>query len=294
MPKISHCHVIERKRRAAKPGAVMSAKNVGSRTRTAGRRLAKGPQAAEAHVWELPDEKPGTLEEIFGAEDGRRGHLIFSEISKRDGFRMCWQAIRKSGDPDDLVLAVMACINVHLHPQERHASIRRGLQIAACRAEEAAKALEALATVLSRDARERWVWHYSVAGLPDPTDPRLAASLGDMVTVFFKDLLTSGAFKDQGGRSKMAAFRVLVRRLARVFEQATGSRATVTRNHHKPEGYGGRFLDLVEIVRPIAAAIIETSKAGSLAHPATKAARGKFIEEVLKKRRTEKTRSVSK
>jgi hypothetical protein len=39
--------------------------------------------------------------------------------------------------------------------------------------------------------------------------------------------------------------------------------------------------------------IIETSGAGSLAQPASEVARGKFIEEVLKKVRTEKTRVAS-
>src|SRR6202040_1629587 len=113
-------------------------------------------------------------------------------------------------------------------------------------------------------------------GAPDPTDPRLISELHDMASV-----LPPGAFKDEGGRRKMRAFEYLIRRLARAFETATGRRATLTRDHYGSSAYSGRFWNFVEIIRPVAAAIIETSEAGSLAQPETEVARGKFIEGVL-------------
>jgi hypothetical protein len=132
-----------------------------------------------------------------------------------------------------------------------------------------------------------------VAGLSDPTDPRMITHLRN-IAASLDHLLTRGAFKDMGGRPRMRAFGALIRGLARVFEDATGRRATITRDHFRSGGYSGRFWNFVEIIRPIATTIIETSGAGSLGQPKTEVARGKFIEEVLKKVRTEKTRGDSR
>jgi hypothetical protein len=242
-----------------------------------------------AYVWSLPDEKPGTLKEIFAAEDSRCQNLALVEIREVDGFRRCSEAARASVDPYDLILAVMGCINIHLHPLRRPADYRRELhEIARC-AEDAARALERLATAISQSGRENWVRRFNLPGIPDPTDRHLILELHSMASV-----LPPGAFKDKGGRRKMRAFEYLIRRLAGAFEAATGSRAAVTRDHYSLSGYSGRFWNLVEIIRPVGAAIIETSGAGSLVQPKSEVARGKFIEEVLKKVRTEKTRAASR
>jgi hypothetical protein len=245
-----------------------------------------------ACVWTLPHEEPGTLEEIFAAEDGRRQNLVLYEIRKVDGFRKCWEAIGTPGDPYDLILAVMFCINVHLRALPRLADFRCGLRIVARRADEAAKALEELGTAVDKVGREAWSYRLEAAGLPDVTDPRTIADLRH-IAAHLDGVSARRAFRDTGGRLKMAAFEELVRGLARIFEHATGRRATITRDHHRSGGYSGRFWDFVEIVRPIMTVIIETSGAGSLAQPASEVARGKFIEEVLKKVRTEKTRVAS-
>jgi hypothetical protein len=241
-----------------------------------------------AYVWSLPDEKPGTLKEIFDAEDSRRANLALVEISKLDGFRACSEIAGAPVDPDDLLLAVMGCINIHLHPLGRLADYRRELRKIARCAEDAAKALERLATAIEESGRENWVRRFSLTGAPDPTDRPLISELHDIASV-----LPPGAFKDKGGRRKMRAFEYLIRRLARAFEAATGRRATLTRHHYRSSRYSGRFWNFVEIIRPVAASIIETSGAGSLAQPGTEVARGKFIEDVLKKARTEKTRVAS-
>jgi hypothetical protein len=64
-----------------------------------------------AYVWCLPDEKPGTLKEIFDAEDSRRPTLALVEIDKLDGFRACSEAAGAPVDPNDLILAVMGCMS---------------------------------------------------------------------------------------------------------------------------------------------------------------------------------------
>jgi hypothetical protein len=87
----------------------------------------------------------------------------------------------------------------------------------------------------------------------------------------------------------MLAFRHLIGHLARIFEDTTHKRATITRDHYRTSGYGGRFWNFAEIVRPIVVAIIEASGTVPLGQPATDFSRGKFIEVVLKKIRTEKS-----
>jgi hypothetical protein len=250
-----------------------------------------GSHRREPYIWNLRDEAPGTLEEIFAAEDSRPQNLVLYEIRKDDGFRKCWEAIGAPGDPYDLIQAVTSCISCHLKPLDRVADHRRELCLVARRAEAAAKALEELATAINR-GRDGWTLRLNEAGLPDPTDARTIANLRNLATGL-DDMLARGALSDRGGRSKMVAFERLIRDLAGVFQRATGRPAAVTRDHHRPEGYSGRYWDFVEIVRPIATAIIETSGAGSLRQPATEPARGKFIESVLKKARTEKTRAAS-
>jgi hypothetical protein len=271
---------------------VMSDKNLDPRIRTASGRPAKGAPtpAAEAHVWALPGEKPGTLEDIFAADDRRRQNLVLYEIRKVDGFRKCWEAIGAPGNPNDLIMAVMTCIIVHLRPLPRLADFRRGLLTVARRADETAKALEDLAKAVDEGGRVGWSYRLKAADFPDVTDPRVVADLRN-IAISLYGVAARRAFRDQEGRSKMRAFEQLIRHLAGVFEHAKGRRPTITRDRHKPEGYGGRFWHFVEVVRPIATAIIETSGTGPLAQPATESARGKFIEDVLRKMRTEKSPS---
>jgi hypothetical protein len=246
-----------------------------------------------AYVWNIPDEAAGTLQEIFFAQDGRRQNLVLYEIRKVDGFRRCWEAIGSPGDSYHLILAVIICIAFHLRPEYRVAHQRRELRMAAQNYEKAAMALEELARSTDRAGRVGFLTGLSVAGLSDPTDPRMIAHLRN-VAASLDRLLTRAAFKDVGGRPRMRAFEGLIRELALVFEDAKSKRATITRDHYRSGGYSGRFWNFVEIVRPIAAAIIEASGAGSLAQPATEVNRGKFIEEVLSKVQNEKTRIASR
>jgi hypothetical protein len=251
---------------------------------------AKG--SAGGYVWRLPDEAPGTLDEIFDAEDSRAQNLVLYQIRKVDGFRRCWEAIGATGNPYELIGAVMICINAHLHPRSRIADHRRRMRLTAKRAHTVATAQE-FSSTLGQFEREAWLWRLKDLGLTYPTDPRIVADLRNLAAGL-DSMLARGALMDRGGRSKMAAFELLIRHLARVFERAAGRPATVTRDHHRTEGYSGRFWDFVEVVRPIAADIIETSGAGLLTQPATEYARGKYIEEVLKSVRTEKAHTDSR
>ncbi len=223
-------------------------------------------------VWELPDEAPGTLFEIFAAEDSRRQNLVQSELKKANVFRRCSEAIGASFDPYDLILAVMSCIGWHLRPVVRAADHRRGLQDLAKRARAAAVALEDLS--LSTKDRIGWSARLKLSGLPDPTHPAIIKDLRDLASGL-EGMLAKGAFKDRGGRPKMMAFEHLVRNLAHIFERSTGRPATVTRDQ---EGYSGQFWEFVGIVLPVAAVIIETSGAGPFAQPSTAITRGRYIE----------------
>jgi len=230
---------------------------------------------SEPFVRRLPDEAPGTLAEIFDAEDSRRQNLILYEFRKVDGFRRCSEAIGSPLDPYDLISAVAACIQCHLNPRKRLAAYRRELFENARCAEQAAAALEQLSSALGRSGREGWRWRLEREGLPDPTDARTIANLRDLATGF-DSMLAKGAFADGGGRPKKAAFDILIHGLAPVFKNATGNGATISWDPYQDK-YSGKFYDFVEIVRQIAADIIETS-GKPLEQPTTHSARGKFIQ----------------
>jgi hypothetical protein len=243
-----------------------------------------------AYVWNLPDEAPGTLSEIFDAKDSRAQNLILYQIRKVDGFRRCWQAIGAMGDPYELIGAVMICISAHLQPRIRTSDQRRRMRLIAERAHTAATPQE-FSSTLDLIEREAWLWRVKDLGLTYPTDPRIVADLRNLAAGL-DSMLARRALLDRGGRSKMAAFELLIQHLVHIFQRASGRRAALTRDHHRAEGYSGRFWNFVEIVRPIAAEIIETSGAGLLAQPTTPYARGKYIEEVLKKGRPAASRQV--
>jgi hypothetical protein len=228
------------------------------RRREATRWAMKRPHTSPSrpHIWELPNEAPATLAEIFAAEDSRRQNLVLYEFRKVDGFRRCWEAIDVTGNPYGLIDAVTSCISSHLNPLNRLSVYRDKLRDAARCAEAAAGALERLSSAIDRSGRAGWSFRLKEAELPDPTDPRAIEDLRNMATGL-ESMLARGAFKDKGGRSRMAAFERLIDGLARVFEQATGRAPTVTRNHYPADGYGGRFLDFVEVVRPIASEIVK-------------------------------------
>ena len=240
------------------------------------------------YVWKLPYEAPGTLCEIFATEDSRRQNLVLYAFRKVDGFRRCWEAIGKPGDPYDLIGAVMTCISWHLGPLPRRADYRRQLRLTAKRAESAAVALEALSSVIGMN-RDGWLLRLKNASLPDPTDPKTIEDLRNMASGLQR-MLERGAFEDRGSRPKMMAFRQLIQSLARIFADVTGHRAAVTYDPYR-QGYGGKFWDFVEIVRPIAAELIATS-GRPIAQPATDLARGKFIERTLAAAAMDKTPAV--
>jgi hypothetical protein len=243
----------------------------------------------EPHVWRLPNEAPGTLREIFDAEDSRRQNLVLCAFRKVDGFRRCWTAIGKQGDPYRLIDAVMTCISWHLNPIDRLAEHRRRMRMAANRANAAAFALQELSTSIDQIGRDGWLLRLKGTGLPDPTDPRIIADLHNLGAGLDR-MLARGAFRDEGGRPKMLAFARLIQSLARVFEDSTGERAGLTLNQHAdPPRYEGRFWDLVEIVRPIVAEIIARSRTGAFAEPNSGRARGKFIERMLARTAMDKT-----
>ena len=210
--------------------------------RSASRRPGKGllTPAAEAYVWELPDEKPGTLKEIFAAEDSRRQNLVLYEIRKVDGFRKCWEAIGAAGDPYHLILAVVICVAFHLRPEYRVADHRRELRMAARHYEKAAMALEELARSTDRVGRVEFLTGLRVAGLSDPTDPRMIAHLRNIAASLDR-LLTRGVFKDTGGRPRMRAFAGLIWELAQVFENATANRGNDYGTSIVPAAIAGDF-----------------------------------------------------
>lgn len=244
-------------------------------------------------VWEIPDEEPGTLAEIFAAEDSGRQNLVLYALRDANAFRRSAEAIGKPVDPYEVILAVMACINEHLFWPAHFDEHRRWLRSRRPQLRRFAKHIRTMAAALERSSKSiddiGW-W------LRPPEGPDFAVVLSDLRR--FADgidrRLDSGAFKDREGRPRMLAFGRLIRDLASVFERAVGRSATMTRDHYRPEGYGGRFWNFVEIVRPVAAAIIEQSQAGVLAEPATGPARGKYIEETIGRARSEKGRAGSK
>ena len=243
---------------------------------------AKTAQPSESYTWRLPGEAPGTLTEIFDAEDARAQNLVLSALRDANGFRRCAEAIGVAANPYDLIGAVMICINAHLHPLRRRADHSHRMRIAAKRAQTAAVALQKLSSSIDQIERAAWLWRMKDLGIPDPTDSRVIRDLHSLAAGLDR-LLARGAFKDRGGRLKMAAFDRLIRSLARVFEEATGKRAALTYSPYRSR-YEGRFWEFVESVRPIAAAIIEP-----LAEPRTDLARGKFIERALARASMDKT-----
>jgi hypothetical protein len=96
----------------------------------------------------------------------------------------------------------------------------------------------------------------------------------------------AGSFHDEGGRGGYFVFETLVLRLAAVYEQATGRKATVTRDPHG--SIGGVFPGFIEATLP---KVLELSRASGrpFPHPNTKQARGEYIDTTLENaRRTRK------
>ena len=234
---------------------------------------------SEPFVWRLPDEAPGTLAEIFDAEDSRRQNLVLFEIRKVDGFRKCWETIGKPGDPHDLILAVMGCIVWHLNPLKRLADYRRELRDVARHAGDAAAALEKLSSAMGWGVRGGWLWRLDNAGLPDPTDPRTIENLRKMATGL-EAMIANGGFQRPGRTFEIVGLPISYQRPSKkVFETATGRRPTVTWSEYRGE-YSGEFLNFVEIVRPIVSDIVKTS-GRPLAQPNNNVALGKFIQDKL-------------
>jgi hypothetical protein len=244
------------------------------------------PAAArgEPYVWRLPGEAPGTLAEIFAAEDSRAQSLVLYELREVDGFRRCWEAIGASGNSHELIGAVMVCINQHLTPLNRPADHRRRMRVAANRAHAAAVALYELSSSMNEVERIAWLWRLESQRLPDPTDPRIIAEIRNLAARL--GYVVARGHKDQGGPSKKMAFERLISRLADVFESATERRATLTYDpSENPPRYRGKFWEFVEIVRPVAAGIIAKSGEPPLTQSVTELARGKFIARALVARR---------
>jgi hypothetical protein len=86
------------------------------------------------------------------------------------------------------------------------------------------------------------------------------------------------AFTRSGGRPKMITFETLVKKLAVVFQRATGRAAKVTWNAYKKR-HEGKFVNLVEAVLPIALECAERL-GPKMPCPKTPLARGKYIFEI--------------
>jgi hypothetical protein len=128
------------------------------------------------------------------------------------------------------------------------------------------------------------------------TELRAALAVGDLFSSDLETLQTEAAgfdrlsdaakrsandAKDKGGRPGMVAFQVLVKGLARAFEQATGRKAKVTWHEHRG-AYEGRFVNLVEVALPIAA-WIAASSGRPLEYPANRKARGYYLSQLTRR-----------
>jgi len=181
-------------------------------------------------VWEIPDEEPGTLADIFDAEDSRRQNLVLYALRDARAFRRCAAAIGAAVDPYELILAVMSCINAHLRPPDRLADYRRRMRITAKSAHAAAEALQELSSSMDEIERAAWLWRLKDLGI-STRQTHTSSPISATWRLASIACLLGGALKDRGGRSKMAAFERLLQDLARIFERATGRPPTITRNH---------------------------------------------------------------
>jgi hypothetical protein len=98
------------------------------------------------------------------------------------------------------------------------------------------------------------------------------------------------AFADKGGRPKLRAFHVLAVGLASAFGAGTGRRATVNWNGAKDQ-WGGKFMELVEAVLPLAKELAGTER--PLQTPASRLALGQYLHDLtrLKVRNRNRPRS---
>ncbi len=218
------------------------------------------------------------------------GLLVYYALRDTNAFRRSAEAVGAAVDPHELILAVDTCIGLHLNPIGRLADQRRRMRLTADRARTATAPQEFLAS-LDEIERQAWLWRLTDLGLSYPDDLRIMADLRNMAAGL-DGMLARGALLDVGGRSKYLAFGRLISDLARIFETATRRPAAVTRDHHRPGGYSGRYWDFVEIIRPAPAAIVEASGAGSLVFPANEPARGRYIENLLAAARVQKARAA--
>jgi hypothetical protein len=95
------------------------------------------------HVWRLPNEPPGTLVEIFTAEDSRRSNVILYALKEADAFQKCSEVIGRF-DPYDLIMSLGLGIACHLSPLRTPSSLKGNNRRTAKYARAAAEALENL------------------------------------------------------------------------------------------------------------------------------------------------------
>jgi hypothetical protein len=259
-----------------------------ARRDTASRRMIPGAKPPNRlQVWNLPNETPGTLVEIFAAQDSRRSNLILYELQKVDAFRKCSNAIGAPIDPYDLIMSVGNGIACHLGPGLTTSRFKRHNRQTAKYARDAAIALENLSASFKDFGALGWIapklWSF-----PDPTDDRTIQSLFNLANGLdqFFERNKQGMFKDEGGRPKKTAFQRLIAELAGTYERATGKRATAWKGASGV--WGGNFLKFVEVVLPVVRAIVKVSGVARLDEPISRRARGEFIEDLLKERRKRK------
>jgi hypothetical protein len=266
------------------------------------------------HIWSLQNEAPGTLIEIFAAEDSRRQNLVLEALKEANAFQKCSDIIGAfdSHEPApaakahtaealvanrrlfftyDLISAVGSGIACHLGPKPRPSSFGHNNRRTAKFAREAATALENLSASFKELGGPGWgapeLW-----GFPDPTDERTIKSLRNLADgldgIFDRGTYKEDIFTDTGGRPKKIAFQRLIAELAGAFERATGKRATIWKNHQKASGYDSAFLKFVEVVLPVVRSIIQKSGVDPLDEPIS-SNRGEFINSLLMARRRRKT-----
>jgi hypothetical protein len=179
----------------------------------------------------------------------------------------------------NVIQAILLSVALHWEAPKRN-DLRKEMSRVEKKASRVAKELRSLQTALDvltplyRDAI------YKRLEIPNSRSLNFTAlhfdtlsALADMYAKVFKRA-------EKGGAPKMLEFQMLVEGLDRAFQDLTGHQAKVTWNPYLKK-YEGRFVDLVEVMLPLA--LTCTERFGwKMSHPGSKRARGKYIYEMTR------------
>jgi hypothetical protein len=239
----------------------------------------------------LSDAARAALAELFGIPEFRDAWASILCVFSESELQGCERAIGLDRPNPEfragIVDAVAFCIWLHAIRPRRYSEIREEFILVAKRAEAAALALQQLSAALDPSSRNLLLEPLAdvFATLIAPSAPDHLRELAATAKRFAESLRG----RDQGGAARMHAFAVLIRLLADAFTRATGDGGEITYSPYR-ERYEGRFWNLVEAVLSKVETIAEQG-GRRLARPATKGARGKYIERVL--RGVDKTPTVA-